>query len=185
MLPRPDFHTRHAHIRLLGADDAAELLDYYWRNRTHLASWEPARSPDFYDQESMLNRILEAEGDFHTGKHVKLGAFDQQSGKMLASIDFSQIVWGPMQSCYLGYSIDAQQQGKGFMQEFLPPCIAFMFREISLHRIQASYMVDNHRSAKLLQHLGFVKEGTARQYLHINGQWEDHTMTAKINPSHS
>ncbi len=184
MLPKPDFHTRHAHIRLLQAEDAAELLDYYSRNRTHLAPWEPERAQDFYSQENMLHRILEAEGEFHAGKQVKLGAFDEHN-KLIASIDFSQIVWGPMQACFLGYSIDAQQQGKGLMQEFLPPCIAFMFRDLVLHRIQASYMTSNIRSGKLLQALGFVQEGLAKDYLKINGQWQNHVLTAKLNPTHS
>ena len=184
MLPKPDFHTRHGHIRLTVADDAAELLDYYRRNRTHLAPWEPERAHDFYSQENMLHRILEAEGEFHAGKQVKLGAFDQHN-KLIASIDFSQIVWGPMQACFVGYSIDAQQQGKGLMQEFLPPCMEFMFRELGLHRIQASYMVGNERSGKLLERLGFAKEGVAKDYLKINGQWQDHVLTARINPGHS
>ena len=181
MLPIPDFHTRHGHIRLMVASDASELLDYYWRNRTHLAPWEPARAPDFYEQQSMLDRILEAEGEFHTGKQIKLGVFNDQNS-MLASVDFSQIVWGPMQACFLGYSIDAQQQGKGLMQEYLQPCMDFVFQEIGLHRIQASYMTSNQRSGKLLEKLGFEKEGIAKQYLKIGGQWHDHVLTAKISP---
>ena len=184
MLPKPDFYTRHAHIRLIAATDAGELLDYYWRNRIHLAAWEPSRSDDFYTQENMLNLILAAEGDFHADTKVKLGAFAHDSGQLIASIDFSQIVRGPMQACYLGYSIDAQQQGKGLMRELLPPCLTFMFKGIGLHRIQASYMVDNHRSAHLLTHLGFAQEGLAKQYLHINDQWQDHILTAKLNPAH-
>ena len=184
MLPKPDFYTRHAHIRLIAATDAGELLDYYWRNRAHLAGWEPSRADDFYTQENMLNLILAAEGDFYAGKKVKLGAFAQDTGQLIASIDFSHLVWGPMQACYLGYSIDAQQQGKGLMREFLPPCITFMFKDIGLHRIQASYVTHNTRSSKLLDYLGFTKEGLAKQYLQINGHWQDHILTARINPAH-
>jgi ribosomal-protein-alanine N-acetyltransferase len=183
MLPKPDFSTQHAHIRLIAATDATELLDYYRRNRTHLAAWEPSRSDDFYSQENMLTLILAAEGDFYAGKAIKLGAFAHTDGRLIASIDFSHIVRGPMQACYLGYSIDAQHQGRGLMREFLPPCLQFIFHTLDLHRVQASYMIDNHRSGQLLAHLGFVQEGLAKQYLHINGQWQDHILTAKINPS--
>jgi ribosomal-protein-alanine N-acetyltransferase len=35
-------------------------------------------------------------------------------------------------------------------------------------------MPGNTGSIKLLEKLGFVYEGTARQYLFINGKWEDH-----------
>ena len=180
MLPKPNFHTRHGHIRLIEANDAAQVLDYYYRTRTHLSPWEPSRAADFYCQENMLNRILEAEGEFHAGKQVKIGVFNDNQ-RMLASIDFSQLVWGPMQACFLGYSIDAHLEGKGLMREFLPPCIEYLFRDIGLHRIQASYMVDNHRSARLLNHLGFEQEGLAKQYLQINGQWQDHILTSLIS----
>ncbi|MCD8476266.1 MAG: 30S ribosomal protein S5 alanine N-acetyltransferase, partial [Shewanella fodinae] len=38
----------------------------------------------------------------------------------------------------------------------------------------------NLRSANLLQRLGFEREGIARRYLKINGQWQDHILTAKL-----
>ncbi|KTA85439.1 hypothetical protein [Aeromonas salmonicida] len=38
-------------------------------------------------------------------------------------------------------------------------------------------------SAALLEHLGFEREGYARDYLMINGRWEDHILTALLNPA--
>ncbi|WP_416995596.1 hypothetical protein [Aeromonas salmonicida] len=39
------------------------------------------------------------------------------------------------------------------------------------------------RSGTLLEHLGFEREGYARDYLMINGRWKDHILTALINPA--
>ena len=125
-----------------------------------------------------------AEGDFHADKHVRLGVFCHTSQRMLASIDFSDIIRGPVQSCFVGYSIDAQRQGQGLMQEFIPPCIAYMFNQFNIHRIMATYTNKNHRSAALLDRLGFEKEGYAKSYLHMNGVWEDHVLSAMVNPHH-
>lgn len=58
--------------------------------------------------------------------------------------------------------------------------IEFMEENLGIHRIMANYMPRNQRSAKLLKRLGFVVEGYAREYLMINGVWEDHVMTAKV-----
>jgi ribosomal-protein-alanine N-acetyltransferase len=44
-------------------------------------------------------------------------------------------------------------------------------------------MPANTRSARLLEKLGFEKEGFARRYLYINGRWEDHVLTSLINPN--
>jgi len=181
---KPDLSTRNGIIRLIRSGDVTELTDYYSRNRTHFAPWEPVRSADFYQHSYMLDRILEAEGEFHADKQVKLGVFCPHHQKMIASIDFSQIVRGPLQACFVGYSIDAQRQGQGLMQECMPPCLAYMFNEFNIHRVMATYMVNNVRSAALLQRLGFEKEGYAKSYLNIAGRWEDHVLTALVNPSH-
>ena len=132
----------------------------------------------------MFNRILEAEGAFYADQQVKLGVFSLQHQRMIASIDFSQIVRGPLQSCFVGFSIDAQHQGQGLMQEFMPWCLEYMFNHFNIHRVMATYMVTNHRSKALLERLGFEKEGYAKSYLNIAGTWEDHILTALVNPSH-
>jgi ribosomal-protein-alanine N-acetyltransferase len=83
----------------------------------------------------------------------------------------------------LGYAIDAQRQGQGLMHEALIAAIVHAFDVLRLHRIQANYVPDNVRSGRLLQRLGFRKEGLAANYLYINGAWRDHVLTALLNPS--
>ena len=64
------------------------------------------------------------------------------------------------------------------MYEALQKLIPFILEDIGLHRIMANYMPANLRSANLLKRLGFVIEGFAKNYLKINGKWEDHVLTA-------
>ena len=52
-----------------------------------------------------------------------------------------------------------------------------------MHRIMANYMPHNMRSGNLLAKLGFEREGYARQYLQINGEWRDHVLTALTDNS--
>ncbi len=60
--------------------------------------------------------------------------------------------------------------------------IDYAFRELRLHRIMANYRPENGRSGRLLERLGFVREGYARDYLFIDGAWRDHVLTSKTNP---
>jgi ribosomal-protein-alanine N-acetyltransferase len=39
----------------------------------------------------------------------------------------------------------------------------------------------NERSGRLLERLGFVREGYARDYLLIAGRWQDHILTSLTN----
>jgi ribosomal-protein-alanine N-acetyltransferase len=47
---------------------------------------------------------------------------------------------------------------------------------------QACHLPASDRSAALLQRLGFEREGLARSYLRIAGQWQDMVLTSLINP---
>jgi ribosomal-protein-alanine N-acetyltransferase len=71
----------------------------------------------------------------------------------------------------------------GLMAEALRATNAFVFRELRLHRIMANYRPENERSARLLARLGFAREGLARDYLFIDGEWRDHVLTALVNPA--
>lgn len=84
-------------------------------------------------------------------------------------------------ACYLGYSVDHSYQGRGVMYEALDTLIQMVFSQFGLHRIMANYMPRNERSGRLLQRLGFEKEGYAKDYLKIAGRWEDHILTSRTN----
>lgn len=100
---------------------------------------------------------------------------------VIAMINLTNIVRGPAQFCYLGYSVDYRHEGQGLMREGLAASISFGFTELNLHRIMANYRPDNVRSARLLERLGFVVEGYARKYLYLNGSWCDHVLTSVTN----
>jgi ribosomal-protein-alanine N-acetyltransferase len=68
------------------------------------------------------------------------------------------------------------------MAEALRAANAFVFGSMRLHRIMANYRPENERSARLLERLGFEREGLARDYLFIDGAWRDHVLTALVNP---
>ena len=101
---------------------------------------------------------------------------------MVGHASLSEVVRGPFQACFLGYSIDGDAEGKGLMREGLESIIAWGFSDFDLHRIMANYIPHNQRSGRLLRRLGFVVEGYARDYLKIDGEWQDHILTSLTRP---
>jgi ribosomal-protein-alanine N-acetyltransferase len=67
------------------------------------------------------------------------------------------------------------------MGEALQVAINYVFKELNMHRVMANYIPDNQRSGNVLKRLEFVVEGYARDYLLINGQWQDHILTSLTN----
>ena len=49
-----------------------------------------------------------------------------------------------------------------------------------LHRVEAACIPTNNASIRLLEKTGFVREGFAREYLCINGTWQDHLLYARL-----
>ena len=81
--------------------------------------------------------------------------------------------------------IDQELQGDGYMYEALERLMRYAFEDLRLHRVMANYQPVNIRSGRLLERLGFEREGYARDYLHVDGGWRDHVMTALVRPAGS
>jgi ribosomal-protein-alanine N-acetyltransferase len=58
--------------------------------------------------------------------------------------------------------------------------IPFAFSTLRLHRVEAACIPDNIASIRLLERSGFRREGVAREYLCINGIWQDHLLYARL-----
>jgi len=178
----PVIVTPRTVMRVPSPDDAQLLLDYKNANRAHLAPWEPARDAAYFTLAATRERIAMLREDCLAGRGVPFIAVAPDSGAIVATCNLSNIVRGVFQACHLGYSVAAARQGSGIMTEVAQAAIDHAFGTLGLHRVMANYMPANERSARLLEKLGFEREGYARAYLRIDGRWEDHVLTARINP---
>jgi ribosomal-protein-alanine N-acetyltransferase len=174
--------TARAAIRCALHTDAAALLRYRCDNRAHLAAWEPQRDASWYTLEQCLRNILDGRLAMQQDRGYPLLVFAPDEREIIGTFTFANLVRGAFQSCHLGYGMAAAWQGQGLMQEVLEAGLAWAFSDLGMHRVMANYLPRNVRSAKLLQRLGFEREGYARQYLKIAGVWEDHVLTARIRP---
>ncbi|WP_137169491.1 GNAT family N-acetyltransferase [Marinomonas sp. FW-1] len=176
----PRIVTERGVLRILDESQAPLLYDYINQEKDFLAQWEPLRSEGYYSLETCALRIREMRRDFLEDRGVVFCFLSPSEDKMLAYTNYSNIIRGVFQACNLGYSIRESEQGKGIMHEALTAGLEYLSKELHIDRIQASYMPRNVRSAAVLKKLGFDKEGVARDYLKINGKWEDHILTALV-----
>ena len=54
--------------------------------------------------------------------------------------------------------------GQGIAGEAVRAVIEYGFTAMKLHRVEVRAIADNHRSVRLLERLGFQREGTLREY---------------------
>ncbi len=176
-----------ARLRLVAADEplAAALTDFHDRNRAHLAPWDPPTTADFYTEAVQARRLRDAAAAFRagTGYRYLLQPIGDTS-RVVGTVNFSNIVRGPFQSCNLGYALDQALEGQALMTEALRSAIVEMFSpRVNLHRIQAAFRPENWRSAEVLKRIGFDDEGLAPDYLFIDGAWRMHRLVALLNKS--
>ena len=150
----------------------------------HLDRWSPPATHAFFSEDFWRDRLAVAVEEFHAGRAARfvLQLPGPESGPVVGTCNYTNIVRGPFLACHLGYQIARAHEGHGLMAEALRATNAFVFRELRLHRIMANYRPENERSGRLLERLGFVREGVAKDYLFIDGAWRDHVLTSLTNP---
>ena len=171
--------SKRVKIKVLTIEDAEEVLKYYIRNKEHLEKVEPLRDKKFYTLEIQKNIIQEGYRQFLNGTSMECGIFIKN--KLIGIIKLSNIVYGIFKNGIIGYSIDKEQEGKGYMKEALMAVVEYAFKEMRLHRIEASALVENERSKGVLKTCGFKELGVNEKYLFINGKWRDHITYYKTN----
>ena len=112
------------------------------------------------------------------GTGIDLGIY--LDDKLIGKIKISNIVYGVFKSGIVGYSLDEEYQGNGYMTEALTLVLKYAEEELDLHRLEASVLTDNDRSRSVLIKCGFKEIGINEKYLFINGAWRDHITFYRI-----
>lgn len=129
--------TERLCLKTLDKEAAHVVPEYYERNREFLKEWEPYRGDDFYTveyQEKLLSKDAE---EMEKGNALKLWLFKKGGAgkeKAIGMIAFNNIIRGVFLSCHLGYKLDKDEIGKGYMTEALKAGIDYVFSEYKLQR---------------------------------------------------
>ncbi|HSQ61712.1 MAG TPA: GNAT family N-acetyltransferase [Polyangiaceae bacterium] len=173
-------------VRTTTIADAPSYLRYFDRNRAHLEPWESTHDPIFYTEPFWVERLASHDDERERGTMLRLSIFDRddgERGEIAGMLGLTQIqARAPVWNARVGYSLDASKEGRGMMSEALALVVRYSFDVLGLKRLLAGYVPRNTRSAKVLARAGFVKEGYYREFLYLNGVWEDHVETSLINP---
>jgi len=171
-------------IRLAEAADVPEIVRYYRENKDHLQPFSPTFASEFLDEPAWREQVAQRQREHSLGESFRAFIFLRDAPqRIVGNINLTQVVRGAFQSCVLGYNLDAGAQGHGYMTEAVRATVEFAFGQWKLHRVAANYMPRNTRSAAVLERCAFRIEGRAPTHLRIDGRWEDHVLTAIINPA--
>jgi ribosomal-protein-alanine N-acetyltransferase len=150
-------------------------------SRDFLTPWEPQWAPDTLTHASYLRRVRRLGLDWQTGEGYSFHVIDKRLNAIVGGIGITQIKRGISQSGVLGYWVGKRYQRQGYTLEAARLMIEFGFGKLGLHRIEATCVPDNLASVGLLEKVGFEREGYAKQYLRIAGEWADHYLYGMVD----
>lgn len=160
---------------------AEPFARFHARNRHHLRmamSLTPEIEQTAYWNAELPRRQTAMQG----GQAVHLVGFAKEAGNSNIGCltSFWAIEHGDFQACTISFMLDESLQGRSLMHAAAAPAVQEVLLRYKLHRIMATHLPENLRSAALLRRLGFVVEGYARDFVMVNGQWRDNVLLSLL-----
>lgn len=174
--PLPVLRSPRLTLRAPTMADHAAWVDLREKSRTFLEPWEPLWPEDDLERAAFRRRLRRYASEVRDGVAYPWFVFASESRDLLGGITLSQVRRGVTQTGTVGYWMGAPHAGKGVMTEAVGLVAGFAFSTLRLRRLEASCLPENTRSIRLLQKVGFTREGLARRYLCIAGEWRDHLL---------
>jgi [ribosomal protein S5]-alanine N-acetyltransferase len=187
-LPRL-FATAPPALRLVGErvmlrpperGDWQEWAELRGESRRFLAPWEPTWSADSLTRGAFRRRLQRYGADWRSDQGYSFFLFRVEDGAMVGGIGLSNVRRGVAETGSLGYWTGERHARRGYMMAGLELILGFSFNRLKLHRVEAACLPHNGPSRALLLKSGFREEGYAKEYLCIDGRWQDHVLFAML-----
>ena len=149
-------------------------------SRVFLEPWEPSWPEDPFSRAVFRGLLRRHARESRDGTGYSFFVFHRTEDSLLGGVTLSNLRRGIAMSCSLGYWVGMKYARQGVMGDALGAMLPYVFERLGLYRLEAACLPSNVASERLLRNLGFQQEGYARNYLRINGAWQDHLLFALL-----
>ena len=163
-----ELHTPRLLLRPLREDDDAALFAIF-SDAVAMRYWS---GPPWTDAAQARQRIAGDAAGHAAGEHLALGIVRREDGRLIGRCTLFDL-WPSCRRAQVGYILDASAWGQGFAAEAVDALLRHGFDALDLNRVEADIDPRNAASARLLQRLGFTREGLLRERWIVNGEVSD------------
>ena len=184
--------TERLSLRPLVESDRGEFVRVWDISAKHFGPWTPRHDPSqtldgLFDK--WLSRSVAGQ---RTGLEYRLVATmppaPAQTDRAVGYFHLFQVERGAFFNATASWMVSADATRQGYGVEGVNALLTLAFATqpdgLGLHRVQAAIIPDNTASVSLAGKCGFRREGLAKDYLRINGRWQDHFLFAKLASEH-
>lgn len=165
----PFAETPRLVIRRFRTRDALTFSAY--RSDPDVARYQSWTPPLPLDKAAKLVRAF-ASGDPRAAGWFQYAIAPREAQDVLIG-DIGVLLHENRMQAEIGFTLDRRYQGRGYATEAVRAMLGYLFGELKLRRVSAECDARNARSARLLERVGFRREGLRRQHTWAKGEWTD------------
>jgi ribosomal-protein-serine acetyltransferase len=161
----------HHHLRLFEESDAPELFALVVANREYLSQWMPWAPGQ--TEAGTLEFIRASRRQFAASQGFQAPIIAGES--IVGTLGFHRLDW-ENRSTSVGYWIAEDAQGHGVVTRAAGVLVEHAVTVWGMNRIELRAGVENTRSRRVAERLGFSYEGVLRQAERVGERYVDHAV---------
>lgn len=161
----PNIEAARIRLRHLEENDIDALFEIFSDEET-MRYWS---SPPFQARADAEKYLADISKLFRQKTLFQWGISLKESGEIIGTSTLFHLDMRNRRA-EIGYILNRKFWKKGFVNEALNSLLNFAFEELNLHRIEADVDPNNAASIRVVEKLGFQKEGYLRERWHIAGK---------------
>lgn len=122
------------------------------------------------------------ESRYKEGAGIRWGICLKEDDTVMGTIGFNN--YTSQHRANIGYDLRSEFWNRGIISEALKAVVEFGFSKLQINRIEAEVMQGNIASERVLEKLGFTKEGILRDWMYWNEKHYDMTMYSLLRAEH-
>ena len=173
----PTLRAPRVTLRALTEADVADVFSVF-SDPLVLRYWD---GPLMLSQQDAMQYIARIHNGFRRHELMQWGIADAATDAVIGTCTLTHLS-NIHERAEIGFALRQARWGQGLGSEAVAGVIAFAFNQLGLHRIEADVDPRNERSLKLLERLGFQREGHLRERYFMNGERQDAVVMALLRP---
>ncbi len=165
------------YLRALEPED----LEFVYAIENDTNIWEVSNTQTPYSKFLIRQYLENAHQDIYEAKQLRLAICKNGTSEAIGLIDLFE--FDPQhRRAGVGIVIRSQNdRNHGFGKEALDLVIDFAFTKLSLHQLFANIGTKNEASLQLFTNFGFRQVGIKKDWILVNGQYQDEALFQLIN----
>jgi len=164
----PTIEAGRVRLRALALDDAPGVYRLYADREANRFGYSPPMDT-LDDARVVIEKTIDLAQKRQT---FHFGVADREGDQVIGHTTLFQ--WNREQRrAEVGYSIRRDLWGRGLGTEAAGALVAFAFERLDLRRLEADVDPRNEGSRRVLEKLGFVREGLCRERWELQGELQD------------